>query len=300
MSETGKRRGPGRPPSKIPTPNVNMRGITTAPDDAENYIELVYNDPSIFKSLFAYFKNIKARDIKLRCRPDSHTFFARDHSYNSRIIAHMPGDKIAWHYCESEIWMAINRENVEKMFAAIDKTFFKVIIKQTRQDKGILEFSFIDAILSKECQYKITLSDYIHDEDLCEAEYVLNTKALVKLFPIEFTLSSKQFKKSIIDIAGYSETISFERERGDVFKFTYANSLVKYNEVYQVPEKLKLRIDVPDEYSFHCVANINNIKSLATSMIADSVKVFCRENDDILFQSTLSDSLIISTLTKIT
>ena len=88
-AEKSARRGPGRPPSKPAPPALEQRGIVLAPLDANNRLEFVYNDPSVFKSLFTYFKNIKARDIHLRCNPAGLTFFARDHSKTSRVVAHV-------------------------------------------------------------------------------------------------------------------------------------------------------------------------------------------------------------------
>ena len=151
-----KRRGPGRPPSKPPAPPLEKKGIVDSPKDSNNRLEFVYSDPTVFKSLFTYFKNIKARDIHLRCSPSGLTFFARDHSKTSRIVATVAGEHVNWHYCEGEFWLGINRDHIEKMFAAIDKTFFKMTIIQTQDDTNSIIFIFKDAEIDKECNYKVT------------------------------------------------------------------------------------------------------------------------------------------------
>ena len=121
-----KRRGPGRPPSKPPAPLLDKKGIVESPKDENNRLEFIYSDPSVFKSLFVYFKNIKAREIHLRCSPTGLTFFTRDHSKTSRIFATILGKHINWYYCEETFWLGINRDNIEKIFSSIDKTFFKI------------------------------------------------------------------------------------------------------------------------------------------------------------------------------
>jgi len=300
-AEKSARRGPGRPPSKPAPPALEQRGIVLAPLDANNRLEFVYNDPSVFKSLFTYFKNIKARDIHLRCTPAGLTFFARDHSKTSRVVAHVAGEHVNWHYCDGEFWLGINREHVEKMFASIDKTLFKITILQSVEDPNTITFVFKDAEIDKECNYRISLSIYPRDEDLYEAERALAPALIQTLFPIEFTLSAKQFKKSISDASNYSELITFEKLGTHPLQLTYAKSNLVYNEVYRSAAKIRLRSAVNEGTIFRATVKIANVKSLASSMVTDDVRILCREDDDILFRSALdAKALVVSTMTKLT
>lgn len=291
------RRGPGRPPSKPPAPPLERWGIVDTPKDANNRLEFVYGNPSVFKSLFTYLKNLKARDVHLRCTPRGLTFFARDHTKTSRVVAHVAGEHANWHYCESEYWLGLNREHVEKMFASIDKTFFKITIIQGHEDSNSLTFVFKDAEVEKECNYRVTLSAYAPDEDLYEAESVL--RELTLTFPIEFTLTAKQFKKSISDASAYSESVTFEKLGAYPLQLTYARSNMSYNEVYRNSEKIRLRSSVGDGAAFRCTVRVANVKSLAASMVTDDVRILCREDGDILFRSAIdAKALVVSTMTK--
>jgi hypothetical protein len=295
-----KRRGPGRPPSRPPAPTLERKGIVDSPKDSNNRLEFVYSDPTVFKALFTYLKNIKARDIHLRCTPRNLTFFARDHSKTSRVVAVVAGEHVNWHYAEGEFWLGINREQVEKMFASIDKTFFKITIIQTHDDVNGLTFIFKDPDIDKECNYKVTLSTYPVDAELREAEASLTPEALANAFPIEFTLTAKQFKKSIGDASNYSDSITFEKLGSHPLQITYAKSNLTYHEVYRAAEKIRLRSAVPDGTTFRCAVKIANIKSLAASMVTDDVRILCREEGDILFRSALdAKALVVSTLTRL-
>ena len=295
-----KRRGPGRPPSKPPAPALERKGVVDSPKDAGNRLEFVYGDPSVFKALFTYFKNIKAREIHLRCNPAGLTFFARDHSKTSRVVASVAGEHVNWHYCEGEFWLGINRDNVEKMFAAIDKTFFKITVIQAQDDPNSLTFIFKDAEIDKECNYKVTLSTYAADEDLYEAERTLTPEGLAANFPIKFTLTAKQFKKSTGDASNYSDTVTFEKLGAHPLQLTYAKSNMMYNEVYRTADKIGLLSTVPDGSSFRCTVKLANVKSLASSMVTDDVRIFCREEGDILFRSALdAKALVVSTMTRL-
>jgi hypothetical protein len=291
-----KRRGPGRPPSKPPAPLLDKKGIVESPKDENNRLEFIYSDPSVFKSLFVYFKNIKAREIHLRCSPTGLTFFTRDHSKTSRIFATILGKHINWYYCEETFWLGINRDNIEKIFSSIDKTFFKIAIIQTKDDINTLLIVFKDSEIEKECNYKITLSSYTEDEDLYKAEQVLETND----FFIDFTLSAKQFKKTINDASNYSETITFEKMYNAPLQLYYAKSNIIYNEIYRSNEKINLHVDIKNNNTFRATIKLNNIKSLASSMVTDEIHILCKSDEDILFKSVIdSKSLIVNTLTKL-
>lgn len=294
MAEVIKRRGPGRPPSKPPAPLLDKKGIVDEPKDPSNRIEFVYSDPSIFKSLFVYFKNIKAREIHLRCNKEGLTFFARDHSKTSRIFATVPCKNVNWYFCNDTYWLGINRDNIEKIFASIDKTFFKIVIIQTHDDPNSLTIIFKDSEIEKECKYKIVLSSFAEDDDLYDAERIGND------FMIEFTLTAKQFKKTINDAANYSENITFEKIGDNPLHITYVKSNIVYNEVYRSPEKISLKSNVSSNVSFRSTIKVNNIKALASSMVTDEIKILCKSDEDILFKSIIdSNSLVVNTLTKL-
>jgi hypothetical protein len=296
-----KRRGPGRPPSKPPPPPLEKKGIVPAPSDSNNRLELAYEDPTVFKLLFAYLKNLKVREIHLRCTRTGLTFFARDHSKTSRVVAFVAGEHTNWYYCdEDEFWLAINREHVEKMFGGIDKSFYKITIIQTRDDVNSLTFVLKDFYIEKECNYKITLSAFTPDEGLYEAEKILTPEGILENFPIEFTLTAKQFKKSITDASSYSDTITFEKLGAHPLQLTYNKTNMAYNEVYRAADKIHLRSSVPGGATFRCTVKIDNVKPLASSMVTDDVRILCREGGDILFRPAfVAKVLVVNTLASL-
>ena len=129
---------------------------------------------------------------------------------------------------------------------------------------------------------------------------MLSPAALIANFPIEFTLTAKQFKKSISDASNHSETITFEKLGTHPLQLTYAKSNMIYNEVYRTPDKINLRSAITDNMTFRATIKIVNVKSLASSMVTDDVRILCREDADILFRSALdSKALVVSTMTQL-
>jgi hypothetical protein len=295
-----KRPGPGRPPSRPPPPLLEKKGIVSSPKDPRHRLEFVYGDPTIFKSLFTYFKNLKSQQIHLRCTPRGLTFFTRGHDKKSRVVAHVAGEHVNWHYCEEEYWMALGRESVEKIFASIDKTFYKITFIQLHEEPGNLLIVLKDADIEKECNYNIVLPVCVPDEELYAAEKLLDPAELQNNFPVEFTLSAKQFKKTFSDVSNYSDVVTFEKIGSRPLQVTYDKQNLRYNEVYRDSEKIKLRSSIADGENFRAQVVVANIKSLASSMVTDDVRILCREKDDLLFRSAIDDkALVVSTLAEV-
>jgi len=298
--KTTKKKGPGRPSIRQIPPPIERHGVVSNPKDPNNRIEFAYSDPSVFKSLFTYFKNIKAREIHLHCHSNGLTFYTRDHSKTSRIVAEVSGSHVNWHYCSGDYWMGINRDSIEKIFSTIDKTFYKITIIQTHDDLDSLTFIFKDADIDKECHYKISLSYYPADDELYEIKNLITPESLLNNFPIEFTLTAKQFKKSISDASNFSDTITFEKIGEHPLQLNYAKSNLIYHEIYRSSEKIHLRSSITENEIFSTTIKILNIKSLAASMVTDDVRILCREDADILFRSALDEkALVVSTITKL-
>jgi hypothetical protein len=291
------KRGPGRPPKKQPAPPLRKDGIVDGPIEAQNRLELVYADPATFKNLFAYFKNLKAVDVHIRCTPTGITFYTRDGASTCRVVAELPGDQMNHYYSDGVFWLGLNRENVERIFSSIDKSFFKITMLHRHDDPDSLVIIFKDADIDKECNYRISVSTLDRDEELYAAE-ALTTPGALKVPPIEFHLTAKQFKKTVTDASHYSDTITFEKLGTHPLQLTYNRVGIMYNEVYRTPAKIRLRSEVSEGLIFRCTVAVSNIKSLASAMVTDYIGIFCREDGDILFRSEFA-ALTMSTFTNI-
>ena len=69
--------------------------------------------------------------------------------------------------------------------------------------------------------------------------------------------------------------------------------------MYRAPEKIGLRSDVPEDGLFRITMKIAGIRSLAAAMVTDTVKLFCREESDILLRNEI-DALNLTTVCSLT
>ncbi|MDE2100850.1 MAG: hypothetical protein KGL39_26625 [Patescibacteria group bacterium] len=283
------KRGPGRPPKKPQAPALEFKGIVPGPQDVENMFEFATGTPESFKKFFAYLKNLKARALYFRFRKTRLLIFTRDHDQISRIIGIAHGARANWYYCENDFDLVLNRNNVEKMFSSINKDYFKLSIVVKKDDPHKIRITLKDAESGKENNYSFGASAEEPDIDLYDAETEIEANA--EDFPVQFTLSAKRFKNDINDAVGYSEVLTYEKLGAEPLQLTYVNTGMVMDQagVYREPDKISLHSDVKDDQIFRCAVKVSNLKSLATSMVADRVRIMLRETGDILFVSLFDD-----------
>jgi hypothetical protein len=290
-ADTGKRgaarRRPGRPPKRQPLPPLEKKGVVDSPTDPAHRMELVYENPALFKSLFSYFKNLKAIEVHILCEPAGVTFLTRDAAQACLVVAEIPGAEMNHYYCAAPTRIGLQRENVERVFSCIDSSFFKATLVLRNDDPDTLQVIFKDSEIDKECIYEFALSTLDPDPPLFDARERA-TPAALREAPVEFCLAAKKFKKTVSDAFSLHDTLTIQKAGGGGYPlcFQYTKVTVNYQEVYRDGEKIDLRSDVAPGTLFRCIVPLANVRSLATAMVTDSVRVFCFE-DSIRFRSEI-------------
>nr|BBO54074.1 E301R homolog protein [Abalone asfa-like virus]BCY04612.1 hypothetical protein [Abalone asfa-like virus] len=287
-----KKRGPGRPPKVRQINDVTKnQGIVDTPFNKQNTMELIYNKPEVFKNLFIYFKNLKTKMLLIRCDKKGLTFFTQDQSGISKIIVKISGDKTTHYFCAADCWIIINRQHVEKVFSSIDKSVDEIIMTFNTDNNEYVNIIFIDKELDKECTYQINTSYQIPDPELIALEqYILSDMEIAKHFPLRWVLTSKQFKKTFNDaVSNKAEKISIEKYKGAPLKLSYTKiHQMIYSEVYKSSGKIELETTgSPNLLVFQ--VKTYNLRSLAAAMITNKVSLLCRDDGDVLVESSDED-----------
>lgn len=290
-----KKRGPGRPSKKQPPSIIKIEGIVKSPMDAAHRMEAVCPTPTAFKNLFTYFKNNGSDYIHMRCSKDGIAFFARDTVTKTRIMAFAAGQLLAWYYFADKepYFCTIKRESVEALFVSINKTFNKLQIQLRHDNTEKIIFILKDPEIEKECSYEITLCGNKIEDDLLNVEKLVTNDELKK-YPIEFTLSAKQLKKTFVDAFNQStDYIMLEKIGSSPLQFSYQiPGEQQYYEVYKDPKKIDLRSEIKDEATFYSKLNIATVKTVANNMITEKIKIYCKESGEIVFRSAFEDKAL--------
>lgn len=294
------RRGPGRPPARPRGPRPEVFGVQGVPRDPANRFEFTYASPASFKQLFAYLKNVGSRLIYFRCRPGGLAVFARDHSKAARVVAAFDGSTVNWHYSEGEFVLMFNRESVDRIFASIDRDVSLVTIVQSHGNLGELTVSFLGDEYDTDTMYAVQLSALDDDPELYEAEVACGIDAL-RAFPLTFTMSAARFRKIVTDLAANFEEFYIEKIAAAPMQFAALTARNRVNIVFRRSDLIDLVSSTAPHEVFRVTMKISAIKSLAMSMLADSVQIHCRDDtNELVCRSALSapHNVIVSTIVK--
>jgi hypothetical protein len=295
------RRGPGRPPKRQPPPALEFNGVVRDPSDPENIVEIVYGTPTMFKQMFTYFKNIHARDIHVKFSPPApgsdedaaFTLFTRDAARQCRVVARIPGVAMNHFYCERVVMFGLKRDDIEKVFSSIDKSFFKITFLFRHDDPENLTVIFKDADIDKDCNYKLAIAAFDPDEALFDSEREMLPEAL-EAFPVSFTLSSKQFKKTVTDASNYSDTLTVEKVGDQPLMLSYDRVNLVFREVYHSDKKIQLKHAIGPDEAFQCPMPVREVKAFAAAMVTEEVQILCRNDGDLMFRAFM-DALVLCT-----
>ena len=252
----------------------------------------------MFKGMFTHFKNIKSVDFHIRCDPTKITFFTRGNEKKNKVVATIEGKNLNRYYCEETFWVGGRQDKFYQVFSKATKAYSKVTIICKHDNDSIMTIIFKDEELSRERNYDIKLKKLESDDDLISAEKKFS-KEVLRTYPINFVLPSKQFRCSITDANCISNVITIEKSGKEPLRITTpdGNDIV-YQEVYRKDEKIKLQSDVDESNTFKCKFNGENIKFVATSLVTGDVKIFVSEVNDLII-CLIIDKLIIYTFVPI-
>ena len=292
-----KKRGPGRPSKLSKQPAIIIEGVVENTINESNIFEYVCIDPKIFKGLFTYCKSVKSNDILIRCDIDRITFFISGNGHKSKIIATILGSTAVRYLCRKTFYMKIKQNNLYQIFSNVDKTFSTATWSCSKYDKDHMFITFKDPELDKNCEYVIKLLDFELDDSFDLYEQMIEPENIKKM-PINFTLTSNQFKKSITDANSIDEVITIEKTGDSNLKFTTSpGKEVVYSEIYNSDNKIKLQSNIDVSSSFRCSFAGKNIKFIASNLLDGYVKVFVSEVQDLILNFAIDKLQIFTFIT---
>ena len=288
-------RRPGRPKTYETKIIIPHDGIVPEPSEKNFRLEIVYEKPSSIKSIFTYFKNIKAKQIHVQCTPGTLTFFVRDHCNTQRTLVRINGDQLNKYYCSTEFMLYINLEYIEPIINAIDASIGTISFIQD-EDYSSIYIILYNINLKKECKYKLELSTFEKDQILYDAAQYLLPEVL-ESYPIAYTISAKDFKKSISDILNLTqnveETVYFEKSSAtEPLHFYKQAEKISYWESYHDEKEIRLVNKLGNE-PFRISVRLTNLKCLHNALLGGNITIYAKEGTDMIFTTSAEEFIPI-------
>jgi hypothetical protein len=285
-------RRPGRPRAIVQNPKDLILGVRNKANNEKNHMELIYNDPKLFKKIISIFKGYFVDDIFLTFNEDSIHIVSTDNTKKTIIKIVINCNKLNEYYCKKPFEISIKREYLEKIFNTIEKQHSKVVfysdsenylstlyINLLNEESGINDNYIIDLTVKPNLDksFNLAIGNIVKDN------YIL-----------QFKLQSKIFKKFVNDSINSSKLLKIEKYGNDSLKFKMSiNNKVAFTRVFKTDDKFDIKSKIkPNEY-FSVNIEFDSIKPFSNMNVSNYVNIYLDNDKKAIFEATVNNNLCV-------
>jgi hypothetical protein len=272
---------PGRPKKRVVTEAIKISGVVDTPNDPEDKVEMVYQNPAMFKSIFALLKAYAAKELMMYFKKDTIDIAACDHLNSTSMLTTIDCSKLVHYYCGEETKVFIKRTEIETILHNLRKVHKRLTF--------ILKTNYTSHIVIQTENSELDNRN-IYEVELCQInEKINNVFYNEDEYPLNFTLPAKHFKEEINGISQLSVRFSIEKNYGEPLSFSFENHKTKtiMNSPYLNEKKIKLNSMVADDDIFAVSIKIDYIKPFANTKLGDDIELFVACDKKIMFKTQL-------------
>ena len=281
MSADEEKKRPGRPRKKQAGFVIPYTGIITS-EHEESILDIIYENPIMFKKIFTIFKTHNVESIHVKFEPTMTKMYAQDPIKKNQIYIEVLGDKMNRHYCKYTIDVIINSDVYKRILSSITKECIFIGFNMTTMHRLILitkipehdmeTHSHLD--VQENLEYNWNIEDFIKD---------INT------YNLNFELSAKIFRTKITNLKSCADVLIIEKNGHKPLKFNavYNDKHGEDNTFFLTDDKIKLYSNLSENDLFGTSVYLEHIKSVASTNIADNIIIYVDKVRDIVFKFIL-------------
>jgi hypothetical protein len=296
--EVVKKKGPGRPRKMQPHTKPAREGIVHTPTnykdrEADHHaLELVYENPLMFRKIITLFKAYAVPDINMMFDKDRVYIYGVNPSGEVKIVAEIFCHNMNRYYLQQQHHIVLSAENFNKLFSIVNKDFIKIFFFTTQKYRNQRFWTMFTDEDDEESFYSIDLGAPTINP-LGEINNILKHE---QEYPISFELTFKALKRKIGEYGGLKIkkidiTQSVDANRGTrrlYFKCETEDHRIINESPFKNLAKINFISTTDDNDSlFTAPVFINNIKPLANTLIGEKVKFSVDEQRDLIFTTDL-------------
>ncbi len=277
-------RGPGRPPKpKIANINTDTYGIVTKPNQEGNILEVVYDNPQLFKTIWSIFIGYGATEIILRFSVDRIDIIATDPAGDADINIRLHGAVMSRYYCKEPITRTITRTSLQDVFKGMSKSSSGITFLLNEEDsRSKLHTIIRDKEHNLEFSYT---TDIVQNGKATEVADVID----VTDYPISFPVPLPKIKEIVKVISKSTNTITFSKALEDPMCISYEQA----NRTMSVPlldanePTLVYKLDADDIFAVSITLDKLKPFITAPTKIDGSVEMWMDKFRPMCFKMTL-------------
>jgi hypothetical protein len=287
-SDEPLKKRPGRPKKYATRPPVKREGVVDKPSNhAEkdqrtvNVMELVYDNPLLFKRLFTMFKGMGVEQIRMRFDKDQVKMHAEDHIKVSDIFVRIQGKDLVRYYCDHPYEVGLPAHLLHKILQTFTRDYPTIQFSAEKRTEGtMMLISFMKEGGKQSSLYTVnvdTVKDWSWD--------IENRLALEDEYPVKFQLDCRFYKKKVTDGKTLADTLRFEKKgTGNLqMRFDFTGGKGRHDHNFLNPEEIKLQSTLVKGQNVIVPVCIEYLKPLASAVIASNVSISICTDKDIIF-----------------
>lgn len=279
-----EKKRPGRP-RKYTTIPIEACGIVDKPINDDDVVEMMYDNPLMFKKMFSLFSAYGCIEIVISFERDRIVFAANDHHGRAYIRQTISSARLNYYYCPNPIKIAVKKEQISKIMNTLDKSHHKITFVLKENYRSTMYIVVRDFSYENDDLYEVELIDANALNIDVAREYDVSE------YPIKFTLESAHFKKKIVDISKISSRFSFIKNGLEPLGIAYDGAdRIICSVIYPHAQKIQLESTVEADDTFSASLYVNDILPFAKNCVGPQVNISVDKYKHTMFASTLEMS----------
>jgi hypothetical protein len=286
-----KKKKPGRPKKNPVNLFLTKEGVVDSPQNSldtpegEKFVlEVLYENPSMFKKILSVFKNMNSKTINIKFTKDKMYFAGMDHLKKNKIISVIYGRRLNRYYCEEEMELDLSACSSKRILQELNKECAIIgftIMKRQIYNKLVL--------ITKNSEFDIETFTGL---DVSKSTFdwdVENIISSAEEYPLRFDLSFKLFKSKVNIFKSCSDIMSIEKNGGEPLKISAAYN-DKRNETsshFKDDKKINLVSKLEDDELLAISVHLEYVKSVVGTAVSNTISLLLDHNKDIIFEFTL-------------
>lgn len=287
---------PGRPRKTIIKKTIPKLGIVNEPSNATsqdsrlvNIFEILYDNPIMFKKIFALFKSMSVENIRMKLEKEYIKMYALDHMDVNQIYIKIYGNRMNRYYLNKTFECGLGSINIQKILQTLNKDCAKIYFFTNAQyERSKIKIGLANDEIEDDSIYTIDLNqideyDWSVEQELEQEEF----------YPLKFELPFKYFKKKINDFKLLGEIMKIEKHGENNLRLSYnfSNNKGDQNTYFKNPGKICLRSLIDPGEIFSTSVYLDHVKPLASSLIAETIHISACVGKKIIFTALLDQDL---------
>lgn len=296
------KRGPGRPPNKKKEAKLVRSGIVKKPSNAgsmqEYTVEIVYDNPIMFKKIFGLFKAYNVIQIDVMFDFDRTYMYAMNHHNTVSLMVEILGNKMNSYYVAAPLYVSFDTKSFHNIFKGIGKNYNQISFTS----ETTFQYSSIQMSFKRDNHVSVYIIELNapNDDSANRRASILKSVNQYTSYPMAFDINFKELKDKIteyshitkkINIGLYKDHSKLDSNKQPLtcVEFTCLDASGKINNhsVCTDPDSMSLITKRNDLSIFIAPIWINNIEPLAGSLISDKIRFYVDGYMDMIFITEL-------------